>query len=99
MLFIILSGYLLTVSKEQWERDSAEGKQDPLQWASFKDLKKGVWAPGRPSDKRVRCKDGLAVVEEGNANQTFRCKNVSICKSCLASSFVLTRTRWTSTTS
>lgn len=26
----------------------------------------------------VRCKDGLAIVEEGNANQTFRCNNMDL---------------------
>ncbi|PGH02872.1 hypothetical protein AJ79_07528 [Helicocarpus griseus UAMH5409] len=33
-----------------------------------------------PSHKggRVKCKDGLAIVEKGNANQTFKCDNIDL---------------------
>ena len=60
----------MKLKNDQWAHDAAEGKQDPRQWLSWKDNK------GSKKD-RVKCKDGLAVVEAGNANQTFRCNNVS----------------------
>tara|TARA_R110002003_G_scaffold126_38_gene11767 strand:+ start:2971 stop:3282 length:312 start_codon:yes stop_codon:yes gene_type:complete len=59
---------LMKLKNDQWAHDAAEGKQDPKQWASWKDK-------GNKND-RVKCKDGLAIVEAGNANQTFRCNNV-----------------------
>ncbi|KAL6168444.1 hypothetical protein ACJQWK_06088 [Exserohilum turcicum] len=60
---------LMKLKADQWENDAAQGKQDPLQWKSWKAMK-GANATSVP------CKDGLAVVEAGNANQTFRCKNM-----------------------
>jgi hypothetical protein len=62
---------LMKLKNDQWAHDVAEGKQDPKQWSSWKHQK-----PGSKKD-RVECKDGLAIVEAGNANQTFRCNNVS----------------------
>jgi hypothetical protein len=62
---------LMKLKNDQWANDAAEGKQDPKQWTSWQHQK-----PGSKKD-RVECKDGLAIVEPGNANQTFRCNNVS----------------------
>jgi hypothetical protein len=62
---------LMKLKNDQWAHDVAEGKQDPKQWSSWKHQK-----PGSKKD-RVECKNGLAIVEAGNANQTFRCNNVS----------------------
>jgi hypothetical protein len=63
---------LMKLKNDQWAHDVAEGKQDPKQWSSWSNEKAG------PKKDRVQCKDGLAIVEAGNANQTFRCNNVSI---------------------
>ncbi|KAF1946348.1 hypothetical protein EJ02DRAFT_500168 [Clathrospora elynae] len=54
---------LMKLKNDQWEHDAAEAKQDP------------PWGGGK--DNRVRCKNGLAIVEQGNANQNFRCNNAS----------------------
>jgi hypothetical protein len=62
---------LMKLKSDQWAHDVSEGKQDPKQWQSWQHQK-----PGSNKD-RVQCKDGLAIVEAGNANQTFRCNNVS----------------------
>jgi hypothetical protein len=62
---------LMKLKTDQWSHDAAEGKQNPQQWASWKHQK-----PGSKKD-RVQCKDGLAIAEAGNVNQTFRCNNVS----------------------
>ncbi|KAI4611112.1 hypothetical protein J4E83_008055 [Alternaria metachromatica] len=67
---------LMKLKSDQWEVDAAQGKQDSQQWKSFKSLKKGPHGPDKA--KRVQCKDGLAIVEQGNANQTFRCNNMDL---------------------
>jgi choice-of-anchor B domain-containing protein len=67
---------LMKLKADQWDHDVAEGKQDSRQWKSWKSWKKGSWGSGK--DKRIKCKDGLAVVEQGNANQTFRCNNMDL---------------------
>lgn len=61
---------LMKMKTDQWAHDAEEGRQNPKQWSSWKDNK------GSKKD-RVQCKNGLAIVEAGNANQTFRCDNVS----------------------
>jgi hypothetical protein len=61
---------LMKLKNDQWAHDVSEGRQDPKQWVSWQHQKPG------PKKDRVPCKDGLAIVEAGNANQTFRCNNV-----------------------
>jgi hypothetical protein len=63
---------LMKLKTDQWAHDAAEGKQDSKQWTSWMYAK-----PGSKKD-RVECKNGLAIAEAGNANQTFRCSNVSV---------------------
>lgn len=65
----------MKLKNDQWAQDVADGKQDPKQWASWKGSKKD----------RVECKNGLAIAEPGNANQTFRCKNVRLQQYSIAS--------------
>ncbi|KAF2754917.1 hypothetical protein EJ05DRAFT_138046 [Pseudovirgaria hyperparasitica] len=64
---------LMTMKNEQWDHDESVGLHDLDQWPSW-----DRWSSLKPDFKndRVKCKDGLAIVEPGNANQTFRCKNM-----------------------
>jgi hypothetical protein len=61
--------------QETWAKEKSAGMFDQRHYPSWK-----FWR-GRGSTSRkdnVKCKDGLAVVEPGNANQTFRCNNVCL---------------------
>jgi hypothetical protein len=81
---------LMNLKADQWAQDAADGKQDPKQWLSWK-------GPKGSKKDYVKCKDGLAIVEAGNANQTFRCNNVSNRPFVMGS--ILMRYRWICTTS
>jgi hypothetical protein len=65
---------IMSRKHSQWSRDASQGKHDPKKYRSWKKY------PGRGpkghDDDVIRCKNGLAVAEAGNANQTFRCNNV-----------------------
>lgn len=65
----------LTPSQAQWDALEAAGALDSSQWPSWRS-----WEQLDESvrDDRLVCRDGLAVAEEGNPLQTFRCNNVSI---------------------
>ena len=57
-----------------WQRQRESGEMNSRQWASWdKWGRKGNWKQRRD---HVPCVDGLAVVEEGNANQTFQCDGI-----------------------
>lgn len=65
---------LMSLKNTQWDREVTEGKHDSRKWQSWKKYP-GRGPKGRDGDV-VRCKNGLAIAEPGNANQTFRCNNV-----------------------
>jgi len=65
---------LVDMKERAFAKYGAMGAYDSRKWKSWKGWRKGNW---RQRDDRVKCRDGYAVVEPGNANQTFRCKNVS----------------------
>lgn len=60
--------------QEVWAREKAYGMFDQRRYPSRAWRGRG----SKSKDAKVECKDGLAVVEPGNANQTFRCNNVSL---------------------
>lgn len=62
---------LMEIKNAHWDQEEAEGLLDPTQYRSLRTN------PLFRNDP-VRCRDGLAVVEEGNANQTFRCNNMDL---------------------
>ncbi|KIX09555.1 uncharacterized protein Z518_00635 [Rhinocladiella mackenziei CBS 650.93] len=55
---------LMSAKHASWDRQRAQGQMDSTQYPS-------LTAP-------VKCLDGLAIVEPGNANQTFKCKNMDL---------------------
>ena len=61
----------------EWARHRAKGDFDSWKWPSWDQSRSN----GGPKYKRdyVKCVDGFAVVEQGNPNQTFVCKNVGSC--------------------
>lgn len=58
---------LMNTKRNQWFEDAAAGRKEPTQWQSWKSSK-----------GHVECKEGFAIVEPGNVNQTFRCNNASL---------------------
>lgn len=67
---------LMAAKESEFDWHRSKGDYDPRKWKSWfkgKGSRRGKW--GDRSDK-VECENGLAIVEPGNANQTFRCKNV-----------------------
>lgn len=60
----------------EWDRQRESGEMDSSQYTSWdKWGRKGNWRQRRDF---VPCVDGLAVVEQGNPNQTFQCSNVGM---------------------
>jgi hypothetical protein len=62
--------------ESEWARHRALGDFDSWKWPS---LDRSLSKNG-PKYKRdfVKCKNGQAIVEQGNPNQTFACNNVSL---------------------
>ncbi|KAK2814042.1 hypothetical protein FQN50_000446 [Emmonsiellopsis sp. PD_5] len=56
---------IMAAKHSTWDRNRAAGKFKSEQYPSLK-------------KNRVKCKDGLAIVEKGNANQTFKCDNIDL---------------------
>jgi hypothetical protein len=71
--FIIHS--LLTLRQAQWNALEAAGALNSSQWPSWKDWDQ---LPRSVKKDRLKCRRGVAVAEQGNANQTFRCNNVCL---------------------
>ncbi|KAG8623638.1 hypothetical protein KVT40_008614 [Elsinoe batatas] len=64
---------ILNMKNEQWNAMEVAGLLNSSQYPSWK-----TWDQ---LDKKVkndclRCRDGLAIAEQGNANYTFRCNNM-----------------------
>ncbi|TLD07564.1 hypothetical protein PgNI_10936 [Pyricularia grisea] len=66
---------IIDMKNAQWDALEATGALDSTQWPSWR-----TWDQLDASVKngRLECKDGVAVVEEGNPMQTFRCKNMDL---------------------
>ncbi|KAK5715149.1 hypothetical protein LTR15_010566 [Elasticomyces elasticus] len=63
-------------SQESFARHKANGDHDSRKWPSWSRWgQRGNW---RQRNDHIKCRDGLAVAEAGNANQTFRCNNVDM---------------------
>lgn len=66
--FTILFADVLQAS---WKEHRSSGEYDSKKWTSFVKIHK--------DNDVIRCNnEGLAVVEPGNPDQTFKCKNVSV---------------------
>jgi hypothetical protein len=61
--------------QDQWALDEASraASNDTKLWPSWSKYEAVKFG----KKDKVKCKDGLAIVEPGNVNQTFRCNNVS----------------------
>lgn len=56
--------HIANTLQASWDRQRADGEMDSSQYPALE-------AP-------VQCVDGLAIVEEGNPNQTFKCHNMDL---------------------
>ncbi|KAF2716302.1 hypothetical protein K431DRAFT_20770 [Polychaeton citri CBS 116435] len=56
-----------------WNQHKAHGDYRSGKWRSWEKWRNG---PGKRGP--VKCKDGLAIVEHGNPNQTFQCKDMDL---------------------
>ncbi|OQO06653.1 hypothetical protein B0A48_08440 [Cryoendolithus antarcticus] len=65
---------VMGLKESQWARDRSQGKHVSRKWNS-RDKKNGGW---RDRNDPVRCRNAFAVVEPGNANQTFRCSGMDL---------------------
>ncbi|PNS14772.1 hypothetical protein CAC42_2001 [Sphaceloma murrayae] len=64
---------ILDMKNSQWDAMEAAGQLNSSQYPSW-----STWDKLDPKVKRdrLRCENGLAIAEVGNANQTFRCNNM-----------------------
>lgn len=64
----------LTFVQDQWTLDEASraASNDTKLWPSWKNYEAVKFG----KKEKVACKNGLAIVEPGNVNQTYRCNNV-----------------------
>ncbi|PVI08196.1 hypothetical protein DM02DRAFT_648258 [Periconia macrospinosa] len=66
---------ILDMKNAQWDALEAAGALNSSQWPSWKN-----WDQISPAVKNgsLPCRDGVAVAEEGNPMQTFRCQNMDL---------------------
>ncbi|KAK3708293.1 hypothetical protein LTR37_011558 [Vermiconidia calcicola] len=65
---------IMGMKHDIWARDRAAGLHAPDRYPSLHNQRDGA----RQRSDSVKCRNGQAVVEPGNANQTFRCKNMDL---------------------
>lgn len=82
--------------QEQWDALEAAGALNSSQWPSWRTWDK---LDRRVKSDRLQCRRGVAVAEEGNPMQTFRCDNVSAFHVDEHLHMLTAQHRWTYTTS
>ncbi|KZM18566.1 uncharacterized protein EKO05_0002333 [Ascochyta rabiei] len=68
--------HLMKLKTDQWAHDEElrVGANNTELWPSWKNYEAVKFG----KKEKVECKKGLAIVEKGNANQTFRCDNIDL---------------------
>ena len=60
--------FMMSSKEAAWAKARAAGKYDQERWKGFEEK--------RPNKGKIPCKDGVAVAVPGDADQTYKCKNI-----------------------